>query len=128
MMLEVGFFDERYRHGGWEDLDYMTRISEAGLKDKVDTSHDFIRREGDVEIGHFVNHHKYQYKLDGWHGDNEPWFRAKWAGGRKPTIRTVGEIDWHPSHTAKFASLFNMRPRWHGIVADSINTGRLIYV
>lgn len=107
-VLEHGWFDERFTGGGFEDVDSQLRISEAGLKDYIDRSHDFIKRDGDIEVGHFVNHLKYSYKAKPWDGKNNgPWIQTKWGrlddtSWSMPSFRKFPEIDWHPSYTRKY--------------------------
>lgn len=134
LILEIGWFDERLTGFGFEDNDMMLRISEAGLKDRVDTSHDFIRRVGDVEVGHFVNHHKYAYKFPGNPGEqNGPWLMHKWGRDNDvawdmPSYRKVPEVDWHPAHTNKFAHKFgyNHIP-WVARTTHSWKTNMAVY-
>lgn len=126
MMLRVGWWDERFLAGGFEDNDYQLRISEAGLKHLVDTSHDFIKRDGDVEVGHFVNHTKYVWKdVNGWEGPpNHYWFEQKWGHtdfGR-PCLRRVPEIDWHPYETVAYSNRYNMPRQWSDVIKRSMET------
>lgn len=120
LILKMGWFDERFRGGGFEDIDHMLRLSELGLKEMVDRSHDFIKNEGDVEIAHFIKHHKKSYHNSGatqgtgWQGKNNSIFiMAKWGRTnnvewRIPSFRMMPEIDWHPTVTNKYEAKFNM--------------------
>jgi hypothetical protein len=100
----------------------MLRISEGGFKDLIDTSHDYIRTDGDIEVGHYVNHLKYRYKQPSWNGgSNEPWFNHKWTTQNgKEFIRNAPEIDWHPKYTMKYSQRFNMEPLWIDRTSKSI--------
>lgn len=124
LILKVGWFDERFRGGGYEDNDYQLRISEANLKDKVDRSHDFIRREGGREIGHFIDHLKYEYKGENWQGENNyEWCSTKWGNGcnwRLPAIRQSEEIDWHPRYTSRYNEKFRECQKWQSIGRQSM--------
>lgn len=129
MILKVGWFDERFDFGGHEDNDYQLRIAEAGLKGTIDRSHDFIRRDGDVEVGHYVNHNKYVHKNSAsWHGDNSIWATQKWGhvNYAYPCNRIYAEVDWYPKYTMQYAKKFNMLPQWPQIVQRSMETRQLI--
>ena len=110
LILKIGWFDERFRGGGFEDNDYQLRIYEADLKDRVDRSHDFIRREGNREIGHYVDHTKYIHRGEGWQGcNNAEWIKEKWTTNldwRRPAFRRSREEDWHPTITRKYEDRF----------------------
>jgi hypothetical protein len=117
LILKIGWFDERFNGGGFEDIDYQLRISEAGLKDRVDRSHDFIKRDGAVEVGHYCNHHKYEFKNngEGWPDNNNSyWMCQKWARRSaydytKPSFRQYDEINWHPSYTKRYEKKYGLR-------------------
>ena len=123
MICKVGWFDETFEGGGYEDVDYQLRISEAGLKNRVDQSHAFMKREGsdglhnfivcegNKEIGHFVDHTKHCYSQENnWQGrNNEHWIIKKWRTNLNfslPSYRTALEIDWHPAMSRKYAGKF----------------------
>ncbi len=110
MICKVGWFDERFRGGGFEDNDYQLRISEAGLKDRVDRSHDFIRKDGNREVGHFVDHTKYVHNGEGWQGcNNAEWIKKKWRTNlnwSQPSFRGAYEVNWHPSYTNRYVNRF----------------------
>jgi glycosyltransferase involved in cell wall biosynthesis len=129
MMLKVGWFDERFDFGGHEDNDYQLRIAEAGLKDTIERSHDFIRRDGDVEVGHYVNHNKYVHKGSAsWHGDNSVWATQKWGhiNYAHPCRRVYDEVDWYPKYSMQYARKFNMLPEWPLITSRSMQAGQFI--
>lgn len=139
LILEIGWFDENFRGGGFEDVDHMLRMSEAGLKDLVDRSHDFIRVDNDVEIGHFINHHKAQLhkqgitKGTGWDGKNngtyimEKWGRKDNTNWRIPSFRQSLEVDWHPSVTKKYAEKFHCSSKAQLVNLRSIEEKRAIH-
>lgn len=109
LILKVGWFDERFRGGSYEDNDYQLRIMEAGLKDRVDRSHDFIRKEGKREVGHFIDHTKYVHMGEGWQGcNNSQWIASKWGNMNwsRPSYRQTPEVDWHPTMTRKYSEKF----------------------
>jgi glycosyltransferase involved in cell wall biosynthesis len=133
MMLKIGWFDERFLAGGYEDNDFQLRISEAGARDLVDSSHDFIEKKNDVEIGHFVDHTKYVWNdVNGWDGPpNGPWFCAKWGRPstpfvdfRSPFYRKAPEIDWHPYETVMYMQRFNMKREWSETTKNSMESCR----
>jgi hypothetical protein len=115
LILKMGWFDENFRGGGFEDIDYQLRISEAGLRDRVDRSHDYIRTENKVEIGHFMNHHRDVQSNGSWSGENNAeWMCEKW--GRKspydyriPSFRQKREVNWYPSYTSKYEKKYGIR-------------------
>ncbi len=115
LILKMGWFDERFRGGGFEDIDYQLRISEAGLKDRVERSHDYIRTEGKVEVGHFMNHIRDVQANGSWAGENNAsWMCEKWArrspyNYKIPSFRQVREPDWHPSYTKKYEKKYGLR-------------------
>lgn len=121
-ILEHGWFDERFHFAGYEDNDSQLRISEANLKQYIDKSHDFIRKENNVEIGHYVNHLKYVYNAPGWiGGSNEPWFIKKWKTQDGVNFtRMAPEIDWHPKYTMKYSARYNLYPKWLDIANFSV--------
>lgn len=130
MILQVGWFDERFQAGGYEDNDYQLRVQEAGLKHLVDMSHDFIRREGNVEVGHFVNHNKYVWRdVNGWVGDNSIWCRQKWGNlnWSKPSYRQVVDVDWYPWYTSKYEKMFNMPCSWPEVNKRSMETRQGVF-
>lgn len=137
MVLSIGWFDERFRFAGFEDNDFQLRISEAGIKDRVDRSHDFIRRDGGREVGHFVDHTKYVHNQHcSWGGSNEPWFKAKWGreseqfvDWRSPFTRNAKEIDWHPIYSHKYRVKFGINtPPWISISEDSLMSRKYITI
>jgi len=115
LILKLGWFDENFRGGGFEDIDYQLRISEAGLKDRVDRSHDFIRKEGKVEVGHFINHIRDVAANGSWSGENnaeymcEKWSRRSPYNYKIPSFRAFTETDWHPSYRRKYEEKFGMK-------------------
>jgi glycosyltransferase involved in cell wall biosynthesis len=116
LVLKIGWFDERFRGGGFEDNDHQLRIFEAGLKHRVDRSHDFIRREGNREIGHFIDHTKFIHKGEGWQGcNNADWIKEKWGADltwRTPVVRQRSEVDWHPTMTRKYEEKFGFKEQF----------------
>lgn len=133
LILKCGWFDENFRGGGFEDIDYQLRISEAGLKDRVDRSHDFIRREGKIEVGHFMNHHRDVKTNGSWSGENNAeWMCQKW--GRKsqedyrlPSFRKEWEQNWHPAYTRKYEEKYGIEIQFPYIGPLFINSKKEIY-
>lgn len=97
MILRNGWFDERFRGGGFEDNDWQLRLYEGNLKGLVDISHDFK----------LMDHLKYSDGTN-WLGvNNESWILKKWGRNslwnwRIPSFRKEGEIDWHPAFTKRY--------------------------
>jgi len=114
----VGWFDERYCGGGFEDIDWQLRMFEAGLKPKVDRSHDYIKTVKGVEIGHFVCHHRRPRENGSWRGKgNSEWICKKWGrphnnegmwNWKRPSYRRHPEIDFHPTYTKRYAEKFDV--------------------
>jgi hypothetical protein len=115
LILKMGWFDENFRGGGFEDIDYQLRISEAGLKDRIDRSHDFLRKEGTVEIGHFMNHHRDVQANGSWSGENnadymcQKWARRSPYDYTKPSCRQYREKNWHPMYTRRYEEKYGLR-------------------
>lgn len=128
LILECGWFDEMFPVAGYEDNDAQLRISEAEIKHLIDTSHDFIRKDGDVEIGHYVNHLKYVYKAPGWSGgSNEPWFREKWfTSDGVHFIRRHFEQDWHPKYTMKYSKMYDTPIKFIERAAKSLADRKIV--
>lgn len=121
-ILKVGWFDERFRGGGFEDIDHQLRVNESNYKDLVDRSQDFK----------LMSHHKFSDGTD-WHGlNNDQWILQKW--GRRdlwnwkiPSFRKHGEIDWHPAYTIRYEEKYNMKSELQAI-NSLINTGVPLHV
>jgi len=125
LICKVGWFDERVHGGGYEDNDYQLRMYEAGLKDRVDRSHDFTHKEGKTEVGHFVKHTKHEYsQSNNWAGcNNADWIQEKWSNNlnwKKPAYRAKTEIDWHPRYTERYCKKYNIECSWPTTTGTSI--------
>lgn len=112
LILKVGWHDERYRGGGYEDIDWQLRLNEAGVKNKVDNSHTFYENKPGHDVGHFIDHFK-SGSNEGWQGENnQRWICGKWNRPTParwndiPSIRAVNNIDWHPSYTKRYEEKF----------------------
>lgn len=134
LILKCGWFDENFRGGGFEDVSHQLRISEAGLKDRVDRSHDFIRKEGNVEIGHFMNHHRDVQANGSWNGKNnadymcEKWGRKSPYDYRIPSFRKRREIDWHPAYTKKYEHKYGIKSQINKINKEKVGFPIEIYL
>lgn len=129
LLLSVGWFDERFRGGGYEDNDYQLRIMEAGLKSRVDISRDFIYRNGGREIGHFVDHTKYMHQDLSlpWKHDNEPWFNSKWYKESHHIYRRKrADVDWYPSHTVLLEELYGAKSSWYAAGKHSMKNNKAV--
>lgn len=125
MFLKLGWFEERFMGGGFEDNDWALRISESGLKDRVDMSHSFTHSEvvnasrGWLrDVGPFADH----YKINdgpkgtnvGWEGrNNKSFIYQKWGYSPfdpgAPSFRRMYEVDWHPFHTWRWQDQYGIQ-------------------
>lgn len=118
LILKLGWFDNRFLGGGFEDVSHQLRISEAGLKDYVDISNDFKKCVNGIDYGPYVDHKKSSDNF-GWNGmNNAEWFIEKWGRSTPwnlniPSYRKYEEIDWYPSHTLKYTEKFDIQPEFH---------------
>lgn len=112
MVLKVGWFDERFRGGGFEDVDYGLRVQEAGMSDRVGDTGD-PWQTWIVHGRHDMNTHEHGH----WQGyGNELWYMKKWSKPdchefRTPYTRSEDEIDWYPLHTQEYEQRFGIKSR-----------------
>jgi len=103
MVLRLGWFDETFRGGGYEDIDWQLRIKESGIKGQIEQKHNWK----------FMDHHVTTTKK--WRGlNNSQWISEKWgrAGNWKlPSYRKRPEVDWHPTYTKKYEQKFGLKSR-----------------
>lgn len=103
-IVRIGWFDEQFEGGGYEDVDYQLRISELKQKHLVDMSNDFV----------FLEHRKDSSDGCDWEGrNNSIHIVNKW--GRKenwnlPSYRWMKEIDWHPKFTSEYIRKYSEEP------------------
>ena len=131
MFLKLGWFEERFMGGGFEDNDWALRISEAGMKDRVDMSHSFTHSE-DIDkskgwirdFGPFAEHHKINSSKSGedigWEGrNNKAFIFQKWGYvpflPSEPSIRRMYEVDWHPFYSWRWEDQYGIRSRIYEI-------------
>jgi glycosyltransferase involved in cell wall biosynthesis len=124
LILKMGWFDENFLGGGFEDIDWQLRLSEGGLKELVDISSDFTgstvidRPRGWChDFGPFAEHFKIneiiEGKTTGWNGENnEEYMKLKWGrqevtDWKSPSVRKIKEIDWHPFYTKHYEKRFS---------------------
>lgn len=125
MFLKLGWFEERFMGGGFEDNDWALRISEAGLKGRVDMSHSFTHSE-DIDKskgwikdhGPFAEHRKVNAgrfgQNIGWEGrNNKDFIFQKWGYSPfdpgNPSFRRMYEIDWHPFYTWRWQDQYGIQ-------------------
>jgi len=115
MVLHLGWFDERFLGGYYEDNDWQLRISEAKLKDLVsytDNEKLILNRPTTTHKWHCINNHL--WIMDKWHN------RTEWL---KPSFRQVGEEDWHPDFTRRYERLFSIESQIPEINRTKIKNG-----
>jgi glycosyltransferase involved in cell wall biosynthesis len=122
MILRNGWFDERFRGGGFEDNDWQLRIFEGGHKKHVDISHDYK----------FMDHLKVSDDTN-WRGvNNDQWIMEKWGrihlwDWHQPSFRVRPEIDWHPAFTKRYENKFQEESRIPFINANYVNSRKEIF-
>lgn len=102
-----GWFDERFLGGGYEDVDYQIRLSEAGV----------LNRVGGLNDPRLISHSRHTmdtHDQGHWRGyGNETWWMKKWSKAhcedfKSANIRTEDEVDWYPLHTEEYAARFGV--------------------
>lgn len=125
MILKNGWFDERFRGGGFEDIDWQVRISESHLQMFVDISKDFK----------LVDHGKFSDGTD-WLGENnhihieEKWRKSHldWMrGAPSPSFRQLPEIDWYPEIASMWSQYYNEDSNLEKI-NTKVNNNKEIYI
>jgi len=123
LILKMGWFDENFRGGGFEDNDHQLRIFESGIKDRINRTQDYK----------FMDHHKDVSKNGSWRGENNaPWLCQKWGrrsytNFRIPSFRRQGEVDWHPAYTKKYEEKYGIKSQIEIINKDMIDSNKEIY-
>lgn len=101
LVAQLGWFDERFHGGGFEDIDWQLRLVEAGLKCRVDLSKDFK----------FMKHR--MATKNKWKGlNNTAWMKQKWGrtgSWKQKSFRAEPEIDWHPRYTERYIAQFGVK-------------------
>ncbi len=119
----LGWFDERFTGGYYEDVDWQMRLGESGFEELVDFSHDSV----------FVEHRKaVSPRTPEWPWqENARWFCEKW--GRRdytdwtaPSFRKAPEIDWYPGYTKKYCQQFGVNSRIDEINSN-VGCGRPVF-
>ena len=104
MILRNGWFDENFKGGGFEDIDWQLRLSESDSDHFLERSKDFIL----LDHGKFYdgtnwlgenNHHYIEQK---WNKSHKSWLSQK----IEPSFRQLPEIDWYPRTTAMWSKYY----------------------
>lgn len=126
LMLRVGWHDERYRGGGFEDIDYQFRMREADAKKELLV----------VDDSRLISHHKARYPMNEggyWEGyNNSAWIAEKWGRTNEnwtdPSFRRVAEVDWHPYWTAKYEKAYGEKSTFVEFTRGQVNSGEPTWV
>jgi len=118
-ILKLGWFDERFQGGYYEDNDWQLRISEAGLKDRVDWF------DNEVWLQHPSSREKK------WICKNNPeWIVTKWTRNYDwlaPSFRRQGEVDHYPETTKQYEQKFQTTSRIDYINNTLVNNGKPVF-
>jgi GT2 family glycosyltransferase len=103
MIPLIGWFDERFTTGYYEDNDWQLRISESGPKDRVsfDKNECLIRNRPS-------GRHRWDSAENFW------WIRDKWNNADhwgQPSFRQVGEQYLYPMTMKEYEERFNIESR-----------------
>ncbi len=99
-ILTIGYFDERFSSGGFEDIDHIMRYDHYKMSGGID------RRTNYTESYKLVNHLQRDSRITWDTRDSYEFLYKKWSGP-KPTMNWFGhlfvknlpEIDWYPAYT-----------------------------
>lgn len=108
----LGWFDEAFTTGGYEDIEMMTRIKE--ITPPGQDFPDFIRDDS-VWMSKFCEHkNDIRYTSGGgWESyRNRRQFRQKWGNRAESSLlqrcRAYAETDWYPYYTQLYSSLYDV--------------------
>lgn len=122
MTLLNGWFDERFRGGGWEDNDWQLRLRESNLHRMVyEWTTDWT----------YMKHEKVNDGNNWTDQNNGEWICLKWGRTngvywKEPSFRRMPEVNWHPLYTALYEGRYRQLARYVEINAD-INSNKPIY-
>ena len=128
LVLKIGWFDERFRGGGYEDNDWQLRIYEAGLYDKIRSDkHTNIRnKEYQYATHKKVNGSRAWQTLNNGEHCKKKWGRS--GAWHEPAYRRLNEVTtydkiadaWSVAHSLEieyrkylYNSCLDGRPIWH---------------
>ena len=140
MILKNGWFDERFRGGGFEDIDWQVRISESHLQMFVDISEDFkLVDHGKFQDGtNWLGENNELHMQEKWNKDYKDWmwqknhnFDCKKRPDRRhkitPAFRELPEIDWYPETTLMWEKYYGVDSRLQEI-NNKVGDGQEIYI
>lgn len=90
LIRQVGWFDERYTDGYWEDVDYVRRVKLHGYNWNDNAFQDVILHKHKAENPHYTRNHNMDWYQRKW-GDLKGWYDFE-RNGPVPT-----EFNWYPS-------------------------------
>lgn len=122
MTLLNGWFDERFRGGGWEDNDWQLRLRESGLYRMV--------FEWTIDWK-YMKHEKVNDGNNWTDKNNGTWICRKWGRDQAhywhtPSFRREPEFDWHPIYTTIYEARYQAASRLLEINAG-INNNKAVY-
>jgi glycosyltransferase involved in cell wall biosynthesis len=105
MILKNGWFDERFRGGGFEDNDWQLRVYEGGLYSSV--------YNWPIDWKYML--HEKVNDGNNWRDENNyDWMAEKWGKNccwGTPAFRQRPEIDWHPFYTSLYERTYGETSR-----------------
>jgi len=103
LILDIGWFDERFTEMGQDDIDIIFRIAENNLSPAYNINH--------LKLAE----HKFGPRLSGTK-ENVKFFTRKWATkdmyeGKGKNKRKLAEIDWYPEYTNQYERSFGYKKK-----------------
>ena len=120
MILKNGWHDERFKGGGYEDIDWQVRLKESNLRDLLDYSQDFkFIDHGKFDDGtnwdgknnHFHMQEKWRKNYKHWDSPVTTARRGKKFVFHTPCFRQMPELDWYPEITKMWSKHYGVESR-----------------
>jgi SAM-dependent methyltransferase len=125
MILRNGWFDENFKGGGYEDVDWQVRVTESDSNYLLDYSKDFtLLDHGKFDDGtNWLEKNNRHYMEQKWNKNHKSWLKQK----IEPSFRKLPEIDWYPRITAMWSKYYGEESQIPQI-NKGINTGKPLFV